>query len=137
MAVRASDADRDQVVTILQEQYAVGRLSLDEFQARSAASWSATTWGDLLEQIRDLPARPAFLTDHLAMVSPPPRPAPLPGFPGDPDLVLLIVLLVICPPAGVIYLLIRRNQSRRVSAYELPGGEGDAARHGLPPPGSP
>ena len=56
-ALRLSDADREAAVGQLGEQYAVGRLTKDEFDERSDAVWSAKTRGDLAPVFADLPVR--------------------------------------------------------------------------------
>ena len=53
--LRLSDADREAAVQRLGEQYAVGRLTKDEFDERSDAVWSAKTGGDLAPIFDDLP----------------------------------------------------------------------------------
>jgi uncharacterized protein DUF1707 len=53
--LRASDADREATATELREHYALGRLSLDEFNHRLDAAFRATTMGDLDQVIGDLP----------------------------------------------------------------------------------
>ena len=53
--LRISDADREAAVNQLSEQYAVGRLTRDEFDERSDAVWSARTQGDLGPIFADLP----------------------------------------------------------------------------------
>jgi len=53
--LRISDADREAAVNLLSEQYAVGRLTRDEFDERSDAVWSARTQGDLAPIFADLP----------------------------------------------------------------------------------
>ncbi|MET0999684.1 MAG: DUF1707 domain-containing protein [Marmoricola sp.] len=55
--LRLSDADREAAVALLGEQYAVGRLTKDEFDERSDAVWSAKTRGDLAPVFVDLPER--------------------------------------------------------------------------------
>jgi hypothetical protein len=54
--LRAADRDRDEVAEILREQYAQGRLTLEEFGERSTAAASAKTMGDLRALTADLPA---------------------------------------------------------------------------------
>jgi hypothetical protein len=54
--LRAADRDRDEVAEILREQYAQGRLTLEEFGERSAAAVSARTMGELRALTADLPA---------------------------------------------------------------------------------
>ena len=56
-SLRISDADREAAVDLLGEQYAVGRLTRDEFDERSDAVWSAKTQGDLAPVFADLPSR--------------------------------------------------------------------------------
>ncbi|SFB62583.1 protein of unknown function [Amycolatopsis marina] len=53
--VRASDADREQAVALLQGEVGTGRLTLDEFSERSAAAYQARTVGDLATLTSDLP----------------------------------------------------------------------------------
>lgn len=53
--LRASDKDRDQVADILRDQYAQGRLTIEEFEERSAAALAARTMGDLAPLTADLP----------------------------------------------------------------------------------
>ncbi|MPY80300.1 MAG: DUF1707 domain-containing protein [Actinophytocola sp.] len=59
--LRASDADRDRVADALQRHTAEGRLTLAEFDQRSAAAYAARTIGDLDAITADLPplAEPA------------------------------------------------------------------------------
>ena len=53
--LRASDADRERVVTALERHVAAGRLSLDEYAQRVSGVWAAVTHGDLAVYTRDLP----------------------------------------------------------------------------------
>ena len=55
---RASDADRQHVVEALQRHTGDGRLSLDEFAARTDATYRAVTYADLAPITADLPAEP-------------------------------------------------------------------------------
>jgi Domain of unknown function (DUF1707) len=58
--MRASDADRDAVVSDLGEHFQAGRLTLAEFDERTDRALAARTWGELRELQTDLPAtRPA------------------------------------------------------------------------------
>jgi hypothetical protein len=57
--LRASDADRDQVVDLLRAAAGDGRLTADEFTERLEATLSARTYGDLAELTADLVAAPA------------------------------------------------------------------------------
>jgi hypothetical protein len=106
------------VVDPLRDQYTEGRLALEEFTSRVAAASAARTWGELLDQLRDLPVRPPF---HAAE---PGQAVAVPGRAPDVDLVLLVVLLVVFPPAGLAHWLIRHRQSRSVAAPNDEPGEG-------------
>jgi len=52
--MRATDADRDNVHTVLQSAYADGRLTWDEFDARSSKLVEAKTYDELSVLTRDL-----------------------------------------------------------------------------------
>lgn len=56
-AMRATDADRENVRQILQDAHAQGRLSWDEFDSRTTALLNAQTYGQLAELTADLPNR--------------------------------------------------------------------------------
>lgn len=70
--MRASDADRDAVVSVLRDAYTEGRLTLEEFDERTSAAFAGRTWGELRELVSDLPEPPR------APPEPPPAPANLP-----------------------------------------------------------
>jgi len=53
--IRASDADRDHVASLLQEHHAAGRLTAEEFTERMEAALRARTLGELDELLADLP----------------------------------------------------------------------------------
>jgi hypothetical protein len=53
--IRASDAERQHVVDILQDQTSTGRLTLDEFETRVDAAQRAVTRADLAALTADLP----------------------------------------------------------------------------------
>jgi hypothetical protein len=68
--LRASRADREQVVDTLKDAFVQDRLAKDEFDARVAGALASRTHADLAALTADLPASPA--------AAPPPRtPAPL------------------------------------------------------------
>jgi hypothetical protein len=76
-ALRASDDDRDLVLSALERHLAAGRLSLDEFDQRSTAALAAVTLGDLSTLTSDLPApttesarvaEPVNHSRHLAII---------------------------------------------------------------------
>ncbi len=90
--IRASDRDRDVVVDTLRDAYVAGRLTLEEFNERTAATYVSRTWGDLRELTADLPVQPvlgAYITGRdvsrgPALRSAPPLPVPPPGTPPPP-----------------------------------------------------
>jgi hypothetical protein len=57
--LRAADADRTAVATVLGEHMAAGRLTVDEYEDRLARAYAARTYGELGELTADLPARTA------------------------------------------------------------------------------
>lgn len=61
--LRASDSDRDAVVSVLRDAYTAGRLTLEEFDERTSSAYAGKTWGELRELTRDLPEEPELGTD--------------------------------------------------------------------------
>jgi hypothetical protein len=57
--VRASDADRERFAERLRDDYAAGRLTLDELMARTDEVHRATTVAELQGTLRGLPGPPA------------------------------------------------------------------------------
>jgi hypothetical protein len=73
--LRVGDAERGRVVDQLADHHAAGRLTLDEFEERMSAAWTARTGGELEVLVRDLPALPrpvsrAPVRPRLALDSP-------------------------------------------------------------------
>ena len=58
-SLRASDAERDVTLKVLDEHAAVGRLTLDELEERAGQALAAKTRGDLAALTGDLPAEAA------------------------------------------------------------------------------
>jgi Domain of unknown function (DUF1707) len=54
--MRASDSDRDAVVSDLSEHFQAGRLTAAEFDQRTGRALAARTWGELKDLLADLPA---------------------------------------------------------------------------------
>jgi hypothetical protein len=73
--LRASDADRDEVVTVLRRHAEAGRLSVEELDERCSAALTAVTMGDLGKLLEDLPR------ERPPSPAPPParKPPKLPG----------------------------------------------------------
>jgi hypothetical protein len=94
--LRISDADREAAIDLLGEQYAVGRLTKDEFDERSDAVWSARTRGDLAPVFADLPVRtPGQELVPARAGGRPARRAPRWPIPLVPVLFVLVALTVI------------------------------------------
>jgi hypothetical protein len=79
MGLRASDEERERVVGFLRAQQALGRLTLDELEERSAAAWAAVEVADLDRLMADLPRTPVPGPPPAVAVRPRPR---APWFPG-------------------------------------------------------
>jgi hypothetical protein len=56
--IRASDAERERIVSFLRDQAAEGRLSADELDERVGRAYTALTRGELSRLVRDLPDPP-------------------------------------------------------------------------------
>jgi hypothetical protein len=92
--IRASDAEREQTMALLRRNFAEGRLTLAELEERVADASEATTRGRLRTLTADLPSETHTST-------------PTWQAPGT-DWRILLVLLFICPPAGLAYWLLTR-----------------------------
>jgi len=74
--LRASHADRDQVVDTLKDAFVQGRLAKDEFDSRVSHALAARTHADLAALTADLPATPpAVRPPHRPVPARPPNPA--------------------------------------------------------------
>jgi hypothetical protein len=56
VTIRASDDDRQRIVTALERHTGAGRLTLDEFAERARLAHDARTLDDLAAVVHDLPA---------------------------------------------------------------------------------
>jgi hypothetical protein len=101
LAVRASDAEREQTVALLQRSFADGRLTRAELEERAGAAYAARTRAQLRDLTADLPGAGQ-------------RP-PRPGM--TVDLRLLIILLCVCPPAGVACWLLSLRETALLRAW--------------------
>ena len=100
----ASDADRDAAVCVLSEAFAEGRLTADEHAGRVREAHAARTWQELTRLTTDLPgqagsARPADTAGRAVSEEP-----------CGVDRCLLCALLILCPPAGIAWLLVARHR---------------------------
>jgi hypothetical protein len=69
-AVRASDTDREAVVTRLQKALGEGRIDLDEFGQRAQAAYAAVTTAELDVLLTDLPTEAAPRAEIVGMRAP-------------------------------------------------------------------
>lgn len=134
--IRASDQDRDVVVTALREAYTAGRLTLEEFDERMTAAYASRTWGELRKLTEDLPAQPILgadvpgrpLPEPVLPVHPPrntgliPPPSPRRHRPGFFPLVALWIVLalatqsahaIVAPTVVLVMALVFMSLSRR------------------------
>lgn len=56
-AAMVGDRDRERIISALREHYARGRLTLDEFSARSDLVFASRSYGELRAALRGLPVR--------------------------------------------------------------------------------
>lgn len=76
--MRASDADRDRVATILRDAHAEGRITQLEFDDRLTATYDAKTYRDLDLVILDLPTdRGQLVRGGQQSLAPKPPPGPI------------------------------------------------------------
>jgi hypothetical protein len=101
LAVRASDAEREQTVAVLQRSFADGRLTQAELEERAGAAYAARTRAQLRDLTADLPATEQQLP-RLRMIL---------------DVRLLGILLCVCPPAAVAYWLLSLRRTAQVRAW--------------------
>ena len=80
-AMRASDADREQVAEVLRAAAGDGRLTLAELQDRLEALYAARTYGELEPVVSDLPVSTLPSAKRLA----PPQASPVTARPASPD----------------------------------------------------
>jgi uncharacterized protein DUF1707 len=66
--LRASDADREQVIGALKDAFVQGRLTRDELGARTTGALTSRTYAELAAVTADIPA---------PVILPPPRPQPV------------------------------------------------------------
>jgi uncharacterized protein DUF1707 len=82
--IRASDADRDRVASLLREHHAAGRLTAEEFHERMDRALEARTVGELDELMTDLPAIDLYQLPDASLRRGPTRPGQS-LLPADPD----------------------------------------------------
>jgi Domain of unknown function (DUF1707) len=95
LAVRASDAEREQTVALLQRNFADGRLIQAELEERAGAAYQAQTRDELRDLTADLPATQQQPRQSGMVVDQRP----------------LYILLCVHPPAALVYWLLHRRRS--------------------------
>jgi DUF1707 SHOCT-like domain len=108
----ASDGDRDAAARVLNEAFAEGRLTADEHGERVQAAYAARAWPELARLTADLPDQGDAAVRAAA------------GMADGLDRCLLCALLIVCPPAGIAWLLASRHRARAGRRHVLtaPGG---------------
>src|SRR5215471_14715152 len=105
--LRASHADREQVIETLKAAFVQGRLTKDELDARAGQTFAARTYADLDALTADLPAGPA---GNMPPRRPAPAPAPRPmNYAARAGMCVVIVVAVSAvlsfPTGGAAFLL--------------------------------
>jgi hypothetical protein len=77
--LRASHADREQVIDILKAAFVQGRLAQDEFEARIGQALASRTYAELAAVTTDLPAGPPAAQRSKPARAQDPKPVPRPG----------------------------------------------------------
>ena len=125
--MRASDADRQEVVERLRGALDEGRLKMDEYLERMGLAYEAVTYGDLVPLYRDLPeAKPAVRPQPAAA---PPAPVPAPhaevarrgGFAGLPTplKVLWTIWATVVSINVVIWVLVSATTAQLIYPWPL------------------
>ena len=126
--MKASDSDRDAVVSDLSEHFQAGRLTAGEFDERTGRALAARTWGELRNLLTDLPAtRPGPPAPATRSSSAPPQRSsvrlPLPPIAVLAGLGSAVTVLVNVPHVGwgFIWLLLPGLLiARRLTCYAAP-----------------
>jgi ferric-dicitrate binding protein FerR (iron transport regulator) len=102
--VRASDSDRDAVVSDLSMHFQAGRLTAGEFDERMGRALAARTWGELRELLADLPAaQPGPRAPATSSLNARPRPSsgrPAPPVAALAGLAMAVAVLVMVANVG-------------------------------------
>lgn len=103
--IKASDSDRDAVVSDLGEHFQAGRLTAEEFDERTGRALAARTWGELRDLLADLPATQPRTPATKALNARPSGGFQLPGIAVLAGLAIAVVVLANVG-WGVIWLLL-------------------------------
>jgi hypothetical protein len=103
-AMKASDADRDAVLSDLSEHFQAGRLTAEEWEERAGLALAARTWGELKDLLRDLPATRPGPQAPVAAASSGARPERLAGRrPPAPIAVLAAIGIAVAVSVGIAH----------------------------------
>jgi Domain of unknown function (DUF1707) len=122
-AMRASDADRDAVISDLSEHFQAGRLTAGELDERTGQALTARTWGELTELLADLPAsrpgpRASAGTSSSARPRPPSARVAPPLTAALAAIGIAAVLVIVAHGWGLIWLLLPvLLMARRLTCY--------------------
>lgn len=134
--MKASDADRDEVVAALSEHFQAGRLTTEELEDRTGRALSARTLGELDALTTDLPADRQ--TKPATEASPQRR--------GHAQFAVIAAMLAVLAVVGLVVgvrsdhhglgiwvvVPIALIVARRMSGRQLPGRDGPfSGRHGI------
>lgn len=112
--LRASHADREQVIGVLKAAYVQGRLTKDELDARVSQTFAARTYGELAVVTADLP--PGLIT------APPPRKPARARTRPPVSKVVAGAVLIIPPPAMVVATFITGSETLGVLSFMVTVG---------------
>ena len=117
IGMKASDADRDAVLSELSEHFQAGRLTAAEFDDRAGPALAARTWGELSDLLRDLPAAAGAQAAAASSAAPAERPSGRPVLPpvALAGIVIAVALVVGVTPAWwllFVMLLVARRCAR-------------------------
>jgi hypothetical protein len=92
--IRASDADREQVIDALKDAFVQGRLTKDELSVRAGRALVSRTYAELTAITADIVSIPAWLTEAR-----PPKPDRAPARkPVNKKAVALATCMILLPP---------------------------------------
>ncbi len=129
-AMRASDHDRSRVQSVLNDAYAEGRLTHEEWDQRATSLASAATYADLDRLTTDLPARyPGTQVSPAPQAWPPQAETQHTNGMAIAALVCGIGQLAVGLPAGIAAIILGHQARKRI---RITGENGDGlARAGM------
>ena len=117
--MRASHADREQVIDVLKTAFVQGRLAKDEFDLRVGQVLASRTYADLGALTADIPAGPV----RAPSPSPARKPATVPAPTAVRAAVGLMCLGAVLTLADVVIVLVTLSGVRWAAAHDLGAGQ--------------